>query len=184
MTYEVTANKKHMQKTTTSLGRVSVLAAILCCAAFAACTTQAERSALMIGDQTPRVTLPDASGVRVTIPDDLKGKVVVIHFWADWCPHCTKEMPVLDSLFDQYRNQGLLVVGVNVKQTPDIVQAYGKRLHLSFPLLLDADGKTAQRYDVTVLPRTFFIDRQGNIRYKLHGEAAEEDLRSLILKTL
>ena len=184
MRYAVTPERTQMRNDVTTPGAVSLLIAVLCCSVLAACTTKVERSELMIGDQTPRIMLPDASGVQVTIPDDLKGKAVVIHFWADWCPHCTKEMPVLDLLFNQYRDRGLIVVGVNVKQTPEIVQAYAKRLRLSFPLLLDAEGKTAFRYDVRVLPRTFFIDRQGNIRYKLHGEAAEEDLRSLILKTL
>lgn len=173
-----------MLRTKMTTGIASGLAMLLCCTVLAACTKQAERSQLMIGDQTPRITLPDASGSRVTIPDDLMGKVVVIHFWADWCPHCIKEMPVLESLYGRYRSQGLFIVGVNVKQSPAAVQAYAKQLQLSFPLLLDEEGKTALRYDVTILPRTFFIDRHGSIRYKLHGEAAEEDLRGLILKLL
>jgi thiol-disulfide isomerase/thioredoxin len=120
----------------------------------------------------------------VTVPDDLRGKAVVIHFWADWCPYCLEEMPILDKLYQQYKNQGLIVYAVNVGQGLDAARAYKNRVKITYPVLLDTDSKMAKSYGVVGLPRTFFIDRKGAIKYKLLGEASEETLRKLVLNTL
>jgi len=144
----------------------------------------AERKTLKIGDPPPRFTLTDLTGRRVTVPDDLIGKAVVIHFWADWCPFCLDEMPVLETLYRQYRQKGLVIYAVNVAQEPEVAQAFVDRVRVSYPVLLDREGKTAKLYHVLGLPRTFFIDRNGLIKYKLLGEASEEMLRKLVLNTL
>lgn len=144
----------------------------------------AERILLKIGDPPPRFTLADLEGRSVTVPDDLVGKAVVIHFWADWCPYCLEEMPVLDKLYRQYRSQGLVIYAVNVGQGPDAARAYVSKMKIAYPVLLDADSRTAKSYGVLGLPRTFFIDRKGNIKYKLLGEAPGDTLRKLVLNTL
>ncbi len=144
----------------------------------------AERTVLKIGDPPPRFTLAGLDGKTVTIPDDLAGKAVVIHFWADWCPYCLDEMPVLESLYRQYRQQGLVIYAVNVGQGPEAAKAFVDRVRVSYPVLLDREGRTAKQYDVLGLPRTFFLDRKGRIKYKLLGEASEDMLRKLIQNTL
>jgi len=160
----------------------AALVVLLCGLVTAA--NSAERVMLKIGDPPPRFTLPDLEKRNVTVPDDLRGKAVVIHFWADWCPYCLEEMPILDKLYQQYRKQGLMVYAVNVGQGLDAVRAYVSRVKITYPVLLDTDGKTAKSYGVLGLPRTFFIDRKGNIKYKLLGEASGETLRKLVVNTL
>jgi peroxiredoxin len=144
----------------------------------------AERQPLKIGDPPPQFTLPSLEGKNVTVPDDLKGKAVILHFWADWCTYCLEEMPALDSLYRQYAGKGLVVYAVNVGQSAEAAKAYVTRVRISYPVLLDSDSRTAKRYDVRGLPRTFFLDRKGLIKYKLLGEATEETLKRLILNTL
>lgn len=144
----------------------------------------AERGMLKIGDPPPRFSLRDTEGRTVTAPGDFAGNAVVVHFWADWCPYCLEEMPVLDKLYRQYKKQGLMIYAVNVGQGLDAARAYMNRVKITYPVLLDTDGKTAKSYGVLGLPRTFFIDRKGNIKYKLLGEASGETLRKLVLNTL
>ena len=159
-----------------------IIAIVLAFSAFPA--PGAEGVMLKIGDPPPRFTLPDLEKRNVTVPDDLRGKAVVIHFWADWCPYCLEEMPVLDKLYQQYKKQGLMVYAVNVGQGLDAARAYVSRVKITYPVLLDTDGKTAKSYGVLGLPRTFFIDRKGNIKYKLLGEASGDMLRKLVVNTL
>ena len=144
----------------------------------------AERGMLKIGDPPPAFSLQDTDGQTVTAPDDFAGNTVVVHFWADWCPYCLEEMPVLDKLYRQYKKQGLRVYAVNVGQGLDAARAYVSRVKITYPVLLDIEGKTARSYGVLGLPRTFFIDRKGNIKYKLLGEASGDTLRKLVLNTL
>lgn len=144
----------------------------------------AERGMLKIGDPPPRFSLQDTEGRTVTAPGDFSGNTVVVHFWADWCPYCLEEMPVLDKLYQQYRKQGLMVYAVNVGQGLDVARAYVSKVKITYPVLLDTDGKTAKSYGVLGLPRTFFIDRKGNIKYKLLGEASGETLRKLVVNSL
>jgi peroxiredoxin len=144
----------------------------------------AERRALKIGDPPPRFVLQDLNGGKVTVPDDLQGKAVIIHFWADWCQYCLEEMPALDALYREYRGKGLEILAVNVGQSPEAAKAFMKRVRVSYPVLLDTDSSTAKQYSVLGLPRTFFLDRKGRIKYKLLGEASSETLERLINNTL
>jgi peroxiredoxin len=157
---------------------VSIVLAFLTQAAFGA-----ERVMLKIGDPPPSFTLQDLEGKMVT-PADFKGKAVVMHFWADWCTYCLEEMPVLDGLYRQYRDRGLMIYAVNVGQGRDAAKAFVQKMKVAYPVLLDSDSRTAKSYGVLGLPRTFFIDRKGNIKYKLLGEASGETLRKLVLNTL
>ena len=161
--------------------RAALLAVLVLLATTA---SGAERVMLKIGDPPPSFTLQDTQGRTVTAPGDFKGKSVVVHFWADWCPFCLEEMPVLDGLYRQYAKQGLVIYAVNVGQGIDAARAFISRMNISYPVLLDPDGKTAKSYGVLGLPRTFFIDRKGNIKYKLLGEASGDTLRKLVLNTL
>jgi cytochrome c biogenesis protein CcmG, thiol:disulfide interchange protein DsbE len=159
-----------------------VITALLVFLAFPA--NGAERGMLKIGDPPPPFSLQDTSGRTVTAPGDFTGNAVVVHFWADWCPYCLEEMPVLDKLYQQYKQQGLMVYAVNVGQGRDAARTYVSKMKITYPVLLDTDGKTAKSYDVLGLPRTFFIDRKGKIKYKLLGEASGEMLRKLVLNSL
>jgi len=163
---------------------VTFLVAALVSMIVAAFPGSIHAASLKIGDRAPRVSLPDREGRSVLIPDDLSGKVVVIHFWADTCPYCLEEMPALERIFQEYKGSGLVVVAVNVGQSSDRVNAYVERVEVTYPVLLDQEMTAARAYRVGALPRTFMLDRKGNIRYKILGDATEDTLRKLIRKLM
>jgi len=100
----------------------------------------------------------DARQISLT---DLRGKVVLVNFWASWCLECRPEMPVLESLHREVASQGLVIVGVNVRENRETVSRYAKQLGLTFPLVLDPDGKINALYGVVGLPTTFLVGRDG-----------------------
>ncbi len=139
---------------------------------------------LMIGDPAPRVALNDLAGMKMTIPDSFKDKVVIVHFWTEGCSSCAREMPALESLSAEYGSKGLIVVAVNVGQQKDAVAAFVRKTGISYPVVLDPESIAARTYGVIGLPRTFFLDRAGRIKYKILGEASEKTLKKLVLKIL
>jgi peroxiredoxin len=92
---------------------------------------------------------------------DLRGSVVVLNFWASWCLECRQEMPALERLHRSLQPRGLVVVGLNARESPAVAQSYAGTLRLSFPLVLDADGRINTLYGVVGLPTTFVIGRDG-----------------------
>jgi thiol-disulfide isomerase/thioredoxin len=92
---------------------------------------------------------------------DLHGKVVLVNFWASWCAECRPEMPVLERLHRELGPQGLAIVGVNVREERAVVLRYARELGLTFPLVLDRDGKINAMYGVVGLPTTFLVGRDG-----------------------
>ena len=92
---------------------------------------------------------------------DLRGKVIVLNFWASWCAECRPEMPVLERLHREFAPRGLAVIGINAREEGATVQSYAKGLGLTFPLVLDPDGKINAQYGVIGLPTTFVVARDG-----------------------
>ena len=92
---------------------------------------------------------------------ELRGKVVLLNFWASWCLECRPEMPVLERLHREFARRGLAVVGVNAREDPPAVGRYARELGLTFPLVLDPDGKINTQYGVIGLPTTFVVARDG-----------------------
>jgi thiol-disulfide isomerase/thioredoxin len=92
---------------------------------------------------------------------ELRGKVVVLNFWASWCRECRPEMPALDRLHRDLAPRGLIVVGVNAREDREAVRRYGKDVGVSFPLVLDPDGTINGVYGVIALPTTFVVGRDG-----------------------
>jgi peroxiredoxin len=114
--------------------------------------------------------------------EDTKGKVLLLRFWADWCPYCRYEMPIIDKYYRKLKKEGFLVLAVNVKQSAQVALAFIAQLDVTFPVPLDPDGKLARRYGVYAIPTNFLIDRQGLIREILIGEVFREEtvLRDLL----
>ena len=98
---------------------------------------------------------------RVLSLADLQGRVVVLNFWASWCLECRPEMPVLERLHRDLRSRGLAVIGINTREAPATAWRYANDLGLSFPVVLDLEGKINGLYGVVGLPSTFLIGRDG-----------------------
>ncbi len=112
-----------------------------------------------IGRPAPLFTLPDLQGRPISLAS-LRGRPVVLHFWATWCPACREEMPVLERAARE-RPRDVRVIGINLSEKPRDVAAFVKEHGLTFPILLDARGKVAARYGVLSLPITLFVGPDG-----------------------
>ena len=129
------------------------------------------------GFPAPVFTLKDSEGSIYEL-SSLKGKAVLINFWASWCPPCRSEMPAMEEVFEQYQNQGFVILAVNSTIQDDLDEAkeFFKEMGLTFPLLLDTDGSVTQTYQVRSLPTSFFIDREGIIQEVIIGGPMSEAL--------
>jgi thiol-disulfide isomerase/thioredoxin len=114
--------------------------------------------------------------------DDFRGRLVLLNFWATWCPPCRLEMPSLEKLYREFGGQGLEVVAMNFMEGPEVVTRFIKENGLTFPVLLDSNGEIAQRYNVRGLPVTVLIGRQGNLLAKSIGykDWFKKDLRQFV----
>ena len=146
--------------------------------------TGSANTALRIGSTLPPVTLSGIDGAAIRIPESLKGKVVILHFWQIGCSSCKLEMPAMDLLYNNYRRKGLEVLAINVGQKKETVKAFAAELGVSYPLLIDPDEKSARLFGVTDVPRTYVIDRSGVVRYRILGGATPEMLKKLVLSLL
>jgi peroxiredoxin len=114
----------------------------------------------------PRVTKPPEfngrtiDGRTVSLAS-LQGKVVLLNFWATWCLECRPEMPMFEQLHREFMAQGLSVIGINAREGTVAIHGYAKELGLTFPLVLDSNGKINAAYGVIGLPTTFLIGRNG-----------------------
>ena len=120
------------------------------------------------GFAAPNFALTSTQGESFTIAN-LKGKVVLINFWATWCPPCRAEMPAIDAAYRVNKDAGFVVLAVDQMESADVVNAFGAKYNLSFPLLLDGNGAINRQYLVSALPTSFFVDRNGVIRDMMIG---------------
>jgi thiol-disulfide isomerase/thioredoxin len=124
------------------------------------------------------------NGSSINVPDDIKGRVAIIHFWTEGCSSCMREMPEMESLYSAHKDKGLSIIAVNVGQEREAVEASIRNMKITYTVALDRDGKASRKYQVSALPRTFFLDRNGVVRYNLFGEANEALLKQLVDKLL
>ena len=118
---------------------------------------------LETGGPAPDFDLKAADGTPVGLKD-YRGDVVLLNFWATWCAPCRTEMPLLESAFESFRDQGFVVLGIDFDESAELVAAFGEELGLSFPLLLDPGGKIQHLYKVRGYPTTVVLDREGRIQ--------------------
>ena len=147
-----------------------------------ATSTQGGAVAPETGSRLLALTLPDAGGTPVALAD-WRGDIVVVNFWATWCPPCLREIPDFVEVFEEHRAQGVRFVGLSI-DTPENVAAFAEKMGVTYPLLIgDADtlqlaaalGNPAQG-----LPFTVILDRRGLIRHVTLGTMSKSDLANKI----
>ncbi|PYM60867.1 MAG: hypothetical protein DMD79_14760 [Candidatus Rokuibacteriota bacterium] len=111
-------------------------------------------------EPAPPFQLPDLEGRPVRL-EDLRGRVVLMNFWASWCGPCRDEIPAIEALSREFRSRGLTVLAVDYREADPIVGGFVREFGLTVPVLLDRDGAVGERYRVVALPATFVVDRQG-----------------------
>jgi len=122
-----------------------------------------------MGDLAPGFTLPDLEGQMHGL-DDLRGRVVVLNFWATWCPPCVDEMPSLQKLHEALDAKGLSVVAVSVDERFEDIERFVDTFDLTFTILHDEGMRTARAYQTFKYPETYIIDRDGRVKSKVVGE--------------
>ncbi len=125
-------------------------------------------AAPVVGHYAPDITLRDLSNNPVKL-SSLKGKVVALNFWYAACEPCKLEMPALERAYQKYQAQGLVVVGVDIVDDPATADSFRQALGVTYPIVRDVDLRAATIYRLTDTPSTFFIDREGVIRYRVVG---------------
>ena len=136
------------------------------------------------GSPAPAFTAHTLDGRTLAFPDDFKGKVVALRFWADWCPYCGPEMRDLEPVYRRLKARGLEVVAVNAGQGPEAVAKFLRKTPVSYPVVLDREVKAVGLYGVIGLPHTYLIDRNGVVRGRIVGEATAEVFERQVLALL
>ena len=116
----------------------------------------------------PDFTLRTIGGSNLRLQEQ-RGQVVMVNFWATWCGPCKIEMPHLVRLYDKYRASGFQLLGVNIDDDPRNASASAAKLGITFPVLLDGDKRVAKLYELSTMPTTLLIDRDGRLRHVHRG---------------
>jgi peroxiredoxin len=128
----------------------------------------------------PQLALKDVEGTSRSLTD-YRGQVVLINLWATWCIPCAKEMPTLQSFYNEHKDNGFVIIAINDgESTPDVLR-FVKEYRLSFPIWLDPTYiATEQAFKTMNLPSSFVIDREGTVRYMWVGGISSEMLEAHI----
>jgi len=150
-------------------------------APFAAAEGVSEAAA-MTGTDAPNFTLKDVDGQSVDLKS-YRGKVVLVDFWATWCPPCQEEMPHLEQMHRELREKGLVVLGLDVGESAETVRDFAREHHYTFPLLLGAEPEIAAKYHVDGYPTVYMVDRAGKIAGR-YSDVPQTELRAEVERAL
>ncbi len=120
------------------------------------------------GSPVPTFSLPSTSGNQIGI-EQFKGKAVLVNFWATWCAPCLVEMPLLQTVSERHKDE-LIILAINSEESMDSVKPFLEKNHLTFPILMDEEGKVANMFGIYGYPVSFFVDKQGIIRSLHYGQ--------------
>ncbi len=181
-----------MNKTLTAILTIVISLGIL----FAGCGGEAEQNGSALGritgvsmdsTQSPQAgelapdfyfETPEGEPSSLTT---LQGSPVLLNFWATWCPPCREEMPYLQQIWDGWQEKGLVLLAINIGESPSDVESFMQSQGLSFPVLLDSSGAIATQYDIRNIPTTFFIDSEGIIQHiKVGAFQSKAEIESIL----
>lgn len=180
MDLEQKKQKKRNKKRNRLIYRTAILLVLLGAIIFAIVSNlQADNTVYRVGDQAPDFVLPqisknnEAETIRLS---DLKGKGVMLNFWATWCKPCEREMPYMQELYPKYKELGIEIVAVSLDSTELVVDRFIDKYDLTFPIPHDKSGEIRDLYKVGPIPSTFFLDSEGEIVEYVSGELSLERL--------
>jgi peroxiredoxin len=140
----------------------------------------AESAAARLLDPLPEQS--EAPGFELEGPDgvtyrlaDMRGKPVIVNFWATWCPPCRAEMPAMQRAWEQLEAQGVMMVAVNVGESKEEIGTFTEQVPVAFPLPMDTDMSVSQSWPMKGLPTTFIVDPDGRLVYQAQGEREWDD---------
>ena len=138
-------------------------------------TMFASSPVLKAGDKPPAFKLVDLDG-NVHDSSEYRGKPLIINFWGTFCPPCRDEMPALQSVYEQWKDKGVQLVGINLSEDKLSVQSFAGQVGAKFPILLDRNRQTERAFNLKQYPTTFFIRADGTIEDVVIGGPLSEDL--------
>jgi cytochrome c biogenesis protein CcmG, thiol:disulfide interchange protein DsbE len=143
-------------------------------------TATGTTAAVRVGSPAPDFTLRLLTGETLSLAS-LKGKPVLVNFWASNCPHCRQEAPIMVRVYERYRDKGLSVVSINVIwDNANDARQFVETYHLPYSVGLDGGGAIGSAYGVDATPTTFFIDKSGVVRARQDGEGSEAEIAKRI----
>ncbi len=128
-----------------------------------------------VGEPAPDIAGTTLDGARFDLAS-LRGRPVIVNFWASWCGPCVQEFPLLQSTLQAHQADGLAIVGVLFKDDPGPAGAFVHRFGAAWPTVLDPNGSQATAYTVVAPPQSYFIDKSGVLRYRQIGQLLPQDI--------
>ncbi|MFL0267041.1 TlpA family protein disulfide reductase [Candidatus Clostridium radicumherbarum] len=125
--------------------------------------------------------LKDLSGKEVSL-SDFKGKRVFLNFFATWCPPCKAEMPEMEKLYEETKDSDLVILAVDLEESTETVRSFVNNNKYNFKVLLDSNSTAAEKYQISSIPTSYFIDKDGNIVDKHIGSMTIQDMKNYIDK--
>lgn len=140
-------------------------------------STAGNISAPQAGFAAPDFSLTTSTGEKYTL-SELRGQAVLVNLWAAWCPPCRAEMPAIEKMYQEYKDQGFIVLAINMtyQDDPFAVAPFVQEYNLTFPILLEETGEVAAAYQLRSLPSSYFINREGIINEVIIGGPMSEAL--------
>ena len=137
-----------------------------------------------LGKSAPDFTLQNIEGKNISL-SDFKGKTVILNFWATWCGPCQYETPFFQAIHNEQSGKGVVILAIDIKESPATVKNFANSKGVSFPILLDTEAKVAQKYCLPgALPITIFINAEGVIKARKIGAFRSEAELESMLKSL
>ncbi len=121
-----------------------------------------------VGRRAPDFRLESLDGRQVSLVD-YAGQVVLLNFWATWCPPCKEEIPAIERAYEAHRDEGFMVLGINEGEALEAVRDFADELGITYPVLIDKRGSVAAKYRRRGLPLTLIVDRDGVIQVRHEG---------------
>lgn len=135
------------------------------------------------GGLAPNFVLKSLDGGELSL-EGLRGEVVVVNFWATWCLPCRAEIPEFVDFYHDYRDRGVQVLAVNLREPEDHVRAFADKAGMDFPVLLDLSGDVANAYKVEAIPTTIVVGKSGVIRARIVGVTSRDALEGAVRRLL